>query len=63
MQATDKAKSFAFKLATEMKQKDESRTTWQTRDGVAVAGCTDPTREGDYRYSTILNGRDAGAYC
>ena len=39
----------------------------QVRDGVAVAGCTDPTRVGDYRESIDIwgtyRGRDKGYWC
>lgn len=51
---------FAFKLANRedaQKSQDAQETKWQVRDGVTLAGCTDPTRQGDYRYS------DRGIWC
>jgi len=56
-------KVFAFKLA-EKKEKQEKAAPakWQAREGVSVAGCTDPTGVGDYRYSTSY-GRDNGIWC
>ncbi len=51
-------KIFAFKLAS--KPKPDSK--WKTRDGLAVAGCTDPTGDGDYRESAPP-GRDNGVWC
>ncbi len=56
---TDK-KTFAFRLAEQTRSPEQPR--WDIRDGVATAGCTDPTHQGDYRYSTTL-GRDNGAWC
>ena len=63
MQTQDKTKSFAFKLATDSAQKDQKQKLWQVRDGVAVAGCTDPTHVGDFRYSSTTQGRDRGVWC
>ena len=57
-------KTFAFQLASV--QKAETKTDgkqWQVRDGVAVAGCTDPTNVGDFRYSSTTQGRDRGVWC
>lgn len=56
-------KVFAFKLA-EKKEKQEKAapTKWQAREGLSVAGCTDPTADGMYRYSTTRV-RDGGVYC
>ena len=51
---------FAFRLAEvrEDARADAPQTTqWQTRDGVATAGCTDPKHNGDYRWS------DGGFWC
>lgn len=57
-------KTFAFKLAAQKSlKKDVGEKLWQARDGIATAGCTDPTHEGDYRYTDSRFGRDAGAYC
>lgn len=57
-------KTFAFQLASQQKT---ANTQWQARDGVAVAGCTDPTREGDFRESIDVwgnyRGRDKGYWC
>jgi hypothetical protein len=55
---------FAFRLADvrEDAQADAPQTPWQLRDGVAIAGCTDPKRVGDYRWSG-LQGTDAGFWC
>jgi hypothetical protein len=60
-------KLFAFKLAGQEDAKkaqnaDTDAGKWQTRDGVAVAGCTDPTRQGDYRYGTRWSS-DNGVWC
>ena len=57
-------RTFAFRLAERdnAAPADAAQAPWAIRDGVAVAGCTDPTRQGDYRYSTTL-GRDNGVYC
>lgn len=46
-------KSFAFKLAA----RRPANAKWKAREGVALAGCTDPSGEGDYRYS------DNGVWC
>lgn len=57
-------KTFAFQLASA--QKTDTKTDgkqWQVRDGVAVAGCTDPTRTGDFRFNSSIYGRDKGAWC
>jgi hypothetical protein len=61
-------KTFAFQLASTQKAdtKTDASTeqkTWQVRDGVAVAGCTDPSGEGDYRYNSTRYGRDRGVWC
>ncbi len=56
-------KAFAFKLvAKESENKKEQDGKWTARDDVAVAGCTDPTHTGDYRYGTGF-GRDNGVWC
>lgn len=56
-------KTFAFQLASQQKTDKQ----WQVRDGVAVAGCTDPTRVGDFRESIDIwgtyRGRDKGYWC
>ncbi len=61
-------KSFAFQLASMKKPAGKTEDKqWQVRDGVAVAGCTDPTGDGDYRASVDIwgnfRGRDKGYYC
>lgn len=52
-------KVFAFKLAEkkEQEQEKEKAAKWKARDGVSLAGCTDPTNRGWYRYS------DNGVWC
>jgi hypothetical protein len=56
-------RTFAFQLASTQKTEQQ----WKVRDGVAVAGCTDPTNQGDYRESVDYNGwwrgRDKGYWC
>ena len=47
-------KTFAFKLAD---RNAEAASKWTARDGVSLAGCTDTTGFGDYRF------RDTGYYC
>lgn len=61
MQKQDKPKSFAFKLATDVRTNDEKKTAWQARDGVAVAGCSGPDARAD-SYEPFFR-RDAGYYC
>ncbi|MBX3710605.1 MAG: hypothetical protein KF800_01365 [Lysobacter sp.] len=61
-------KSFAFQLASAQKPAGNTEDKqWQVRDGVAVAGCTDPTGDGDYRASVDIwgnfRGRDKGYWC
>ena len=48
---------FAFRLADVREDVQTETPQWQTRDGVAAAGCTDPKRVGDYRWS------DGGFWC
>lgn len=52
---------FAFRLA-DARDTADKQAEWTMRDDVAAAGCTDPTKQGDFRYSTTL-GRDNGVYC
>lgn len=53
-------KIFAFKLA---EKKDRAATTkWRAREGVALAGCTDVTGDGDFRDS-LPRGHDNGVFC
>jgi hypothetical protein len=59
----DQHKLFAFKLATKQQEADKLQQPpfrakkWKAREGVAIAGCTDPLEVGDYRYS------DRGVWC
>jgi hypothetical protein len=57
-------KTFAFQLASQQKTDNKQ---WQVRDGVAVAGCTDPTNQGLHRESVDIwgtfRGRDKGYWC
>ncbi len=60
-------KLFAFKLAastTNEKNQNESgnQDKWQAQDRDTVAGCTDPTHDGNVRYGTRLSS-DSGVYC
>ena len=56
-------KTFAFQLASQQKTDKQ----WQVRDGVAVAGCTDPTDQGLHRADIDVwgnyRGRDKGYWC
>ncbi|MGN6150722.1 MAG: hypothetical protein ACTHOH_01780 [Lysobacteraceae bacterium] len=52
---------FAFRLADACDTASE-QAEWTMRDGIAAAGCTDPTGQGDYRYSANI-GRDNGVWC
>lgn len=52
-------KTFAFKLS----DSQSKQTKWKARDGVSVAGCTDPSGWGDYRYPARTGGTDNGVYC
>lgn len=52
---------FAFRLA-DARDTASEQSEWTMRDDVAVAGCTDPTKQGDYRYNTTF-GRDNGVWC
>ncbi|MBX3710604.1 MAG: hypothetical protein KF800_01360 [Lysobacter sp.] len=60
MHTQDKSKSFAFKLATDARKKDDRKPVWQARDGVAVAGCSGPHARADRAFPYA---RDAGIYC
>ncbi len=61
-------KTFAFQLASTQKADTKTdKQPWQVRDGVAVAGCTDPTNQGLHRESVDYSGRwrglDKGYWC
>jgi len=57
------SKLFAFKLA-EKQIPAKPAAEWKVRDGVAVAGCTDPSHtfepRGPHRYTSQA---DQGVYC
>lgn len=57
---------FAFKLA-EKNDEASGDAGWRARDGVSVAGCTDPTGLGLYRNNIYYNGSpappDEGYWC
>ena len=56
------ATTFAFKLASAKNDKSGPRIAkWQPRDGLSVAGCTDATGSGDFRYGTPH--QDTGVLC
>lgn len=57
-----KPKLFAFKVSAQQNNPTDQAKTWTARNGLAVAGCTDPTHQGLVRYSTS-RGIDAGVYC
>lgn len=53
-------KTFAFKLSDSRSKQGK----WKARDGVSVAGCTDPEGMGMYRYPDgYTGGNDDGMYC
>ncbi len=52
-------KIFAFKLAD--KQAKAATPKWKAREGVSLAGCTDPTGDGDFREFGHV--RDGGVFC
>ncbi len=56
-------KVFAFKLAEKKdnEKEQEKSAKWKAREGVSVAGCSDPRGLGDYRYRTTTS--DNGAWC
>lgn len=57
-------KTFAFKVAAQKAaKKNSNEKRWQAREGLAAAGCTDPTHLGDYRYDSPRGGWDNGEYC
>jgi hypothetical protein len=62
MQIQKETKLFAFKLAEKKEKEAKPAAQWQVRDGVSVAGCTDPTGEFNVRYSQD-RGIDNGIYC
>lgn len=54
-------KLFAFKLAQKQAEPAKQQK-WSAREGLAAAGCTDPTGNYNVRYSSS-RGIDAGVYC
>jgi hypothetical protein len=55
----NQTKIFAFKLAA--KQEKAATPKWKAREGVSLAGCTDPTGDGDFREFGHV--RDGGIFC
>jgi hypothetical protein len=54
----DQPKLFAFRLAAKERRDGQAKPEkWKARDGVALAGCTDPLNTGDFRE------RDGGMWC
>lgn len=63
MQNQQQSTLFAFKLAEKQQQDTKPAQQWKVRDGVSVAGCTDPVPDsGLVRYSTT-RAVDGGVYC
>lgn len=57
-------KVFAFKLAEKNEKKDKAAATkWKVREGVSLAGCTDPVGNGSYRMDDEFWGFEAGYWC
>lgn len=57
-------KLFAFKLAEQQAEKQaQPAAQWKVRDGVAVAGCTDPGHLFEPREVNSFNVADKGIYC
>lgn len=55
-------KPLACELATHEESKKTRGDKWTIRSSVVLAGCTDPTRQGDFRTGTLW-GRDNGYRC
>lgn len=62
MQKQVQSKLFAFKLA---EKQDKAQTTqqWKVREGVAVAGCTGPVENDNWRETGAWSTPDKGYYC
>lgn len=52
---SEQKKIFAFKLADKKEQTEKAK--WRAREGVSVAGCSDPGHVGDFREG------DRGIWC
>ena len=52
---SEQKKIFAFKLADKKEQTEKAK--WRAREGVSVAGCSDPGHVGDFREG------DRGLWC
>lgn len=50
---------FAFKLA----EKRSDNPKWKAREGVSVAGCTEPDYRSDFDIFGQYQGRDGGYWC
>jgi len=62
MQKQQQSTLFAFKLADKQQQDGKPAQQWKVREGVSVAGCTDPIPDsGMYRYTNRTV--DDGVYC
>lgn len=59
----NKQKLFAFKVVAKEQSAKKNEVKWAAREGVAAAGCTDPSGWGNVRYTSRWGGRDAGVYC
>lgn len=57
-------KLFAFKLAQKQTAEAKPAMQWKVREGVAIAGCSDPSGEGHYRLDHEWYGHhDQGFWC
>lgn len=58
-------KTFAFRLANQEQAKNSEvrEDKWKIRDGVAVAGCSDPMHQANFRYHRFPGIFDNGAWC
>jgi hypothetical protein len=57
-------KVFAFKLADKKEQQDKTpRARWKAREGVSIAGCSDPAGNGNPREDDWFWGYDQGYWC
>lgn len=57
-----KSKTFAFRLQTKNEKQNKPKQ-WKAKEGVAAAGCTDPSGHYDFRYNSSRYGIDGGVYC
>jgi hypothetical protein len=57
-------KVFAFKLSEKNEKKEKAANArWKVRDGVSLAGCTDPIGNGSYREDDWFWGAEQGFWC